>query len=915
MANLLGQLLVELGINTAAFKDGLDKATYQAKAFAKEVSAQFSEIGNGISNLAQSFAGLDPAIGGAVQSISNALSGIAGSAGGAAAVVPGLVGAIVAAGAAAIGLAVSASASAARIGELSKATGVSVESLSVLSQVAGTVGLGTDQMGKALERMDKSALAAAQSGPKVSTAYSQLGIAVTDASGAMRSADAIFNDVAKRFAELPDGPEKTALAMKIFGRAGAEMIPLLDKGGEKLAELEGHFKALGATIDGATAESSEELKTNMSLMQAAFTGIENELVKDLVPALNEVATEFISFFEENHDAVIGWAEAFADSGKIVLNIFQGLVGAVKIVRDAFQLLIEEFQAVFGALGNASYDALKGNFKAAWADVKAGAADAANSAKYNWDQAANDIKGSISGISNVWNATLTKPDITPKSSEGPTAKAVDTTFVDKMVQSAERAAQKEQELANAIGLTSQASIEAAAQATANEEIQKLWDEAVDKGVENTSKFLAAWREAIPQLQSAAEWMETFKAAAEDQKGLDTFNEKIKQQIVAMQGAATAQNAVQAAMEKNNASLTPLVDKLEQLKAQYDALTNGGKNVSSQSEALAADIDRESKSLAEAKTNVTALNGALQDKALNEFGQEMKKLADETNAVLGGSGMKQIAAQVDEMTKKFGLSSTQAEALTQALIKLQAATALASTEKKVGFDPDQMRLLVTELSDLQDQWNKGQIGAAAYDKTIADIKAQQADLKAQTGGFIDGISAGFADLAAKVESQGQIMQKLTGSALDGISSDFAAMVTTGKAKWQDLVNSMEQMLLKSELSNLLSGLFSGLQNAFTGGSGGFSGGLLSAFGGGKERGGDVSPGKWYVVGERKPEIFVPHTSGTILPTAAPSAMTGGDTHVQMNIQTSDANSFAKSASQMIRDMTRNVSISSARNRGAY
>lgn len=41
------------------------------------------------------------------------------------------------------------------------------------------------------------------------------------------------------------------------------------------------------------------------------------------------------------------------------------------------------------------------------------------------------------------------------------------------------------------------------------------------------------------------------------------------------------------------------------------------------------------------------------------------------------------------------------------------------------------------------------------------------------------------------------------------------------------------------------------------------VMAMFGGFRERGGDVAPGRAYVVGERRPEVFVPHEAGTIVP----------------------------------------------------
>ncbi|RVA86547.1 hypothetical protein EN910_31175 [Mesorhizobium sp. M7A.F.Ca.CA.004.01.1.1] len=49
---------------------------------------------------------------------------------------------------------------------------------------------------------------------------------------------------------------------------------------------------------------------------------------------------------------------------------------------------------------------------------------------------------------------------------------------------------------------------------------------------------------------------------------------------------------------------------------------------------------------------------------------------------------------------------------------------------------------------------------------------------------------------------------------------------------------------------------------GGGGGSDPGIISALGL-RAKGGPVTAGKPYIVGEKRPELFVPHQSGTILP----------------------------------------------------
>jgi len=75
-------------------------------------------------------------------------------------------------------------------------------------------------MAKALEKVSKAALQAAQAGPSAKNAFKDLGIEVTNADGSLKNAKDLFDEVSAKFATIPDGPLKTAEAMKIFGRSG-----------------------------------------------------------------------------------------------------------------------------------------------------------------------------------------------------------------------------------------------------------------------------------------------------------------------------------------------------------------------------------------------------------------------------------------------------------------------------------------------------------------------------------------------------------------------------------------------------------------------------------------------------------------------------------------------------------------------
>jgi hypothetical protein len=114
--------------------------------------------------------------------------------------------------------------------------------------------------------------------------------------------------------------------------------------------------------------------------------------------------------------------------------------------------------------------------------------------------------------------------------------------------------------------------------------------------------------------------------------------------------------------------------------------------------------------------------------------------------------------------------------------------------------------------------------------------------------------------------------------------------------------------------MSGLESSLGSGFRGIMGGIRhalGSLASTFGGFLAGGGDVDPGKAYVVGERHPELFVPHASGAVVPSLSTQQLRPLYFSPVYHISTPDANSFRRSQSQLITEGVRAATLAHSRN----
>jgi len=355
MANILGSLQVELSANTAKFVGELGKAAVLAQQSAKNISREFSSLQRVASQTFGAFGSLNPVI----SQVSFALSTMGRAAsdamkefgstknalGAIASIGAGATAGFASVAIGAIAVAEHAAESAAKLYELSQSTGVSVEALSGLGFVAKQVGVSTEEMTRGLERMDKSALAAATAPTGAINAYTRLGISLRDAGGQIRSTESIFADLAAKFATMPDGVTKTALAIAIFGRNGAALIPALNEGRAGIEGLLKQAKDLGLVISTDTARSAEEFERTLGRLEARFTGIANTLLQQLLPALEAAATAIEDDLGKGPDLswIVNMAKEFIESCADMILIAKLVNAAVNEIGGGFAAPVEKFK--------------------------------------------------------------------------------------------------------------------------------------------------------------------------------------------------------------------------------------------------------------------------------------------------------------------------------------------------------------------------------------------------------------------------------------------------------------------------------------------------------------------------------------------------------------------------------------------
>lgn len=173
-----------------------------------------------------------------------------------------------------------------KMSKLSQSLGVPIEELSKLAYAAQLADVDIDALSKGLKRLSAGMLDSTESatGP-AARAFAMLGVSATDASGKLRPANQVLEALADRFAKLEDGPAKTAIAMRLFGKSGADMIPLLNEGSAGLREMYAEAEELGIVLDEETGRAAEAFNDNLTRLGKVKDGIVTKITAGMLPAL------------------------------------------------------------------------------------------------------------------------------------------------------------------------------------------------------------------------------------------------------------------------------------------------------------------------------------------------------------------------------------------------------------------------------------------------------------------------------------------------------------------------------------------------------------------------------------------------------------------------------------------------------
>ena len=214
---------------------------------------------------------------------------------------------------------------------LMRVLGGTSEDASRLRFAASQVGLSYETMVKSTRKLS-SALETARGSTKATAGMAGLlGTKFLDAHGKILPMADLLPKISDKFMKMPAGAEKTALAMKLFGKAGTDMLPFLNKGSAGLAALEKSSDKYGMTLSGKMLDSLKKSKAGQRDWNATLDGLKVQFGAQVLPIITSFATLLRDKVIPVVQKVTAFLQQHSGAAKMVFTIVGSLIASLKVL--------------------------------------------------------------------------------------------------------------------------------------------------------------------------------------------------------------------------------------------------------------------------------------------------------------------------------------------------------------------------------------------------------------------------------------------------------------------------------------------------------------------------------------------------------------------------------------------------------
>lgn len=170
-----------------------------------------------------------------------------------------------------------------RIDKQSQALGLSRKAYQEWDYILGQNGASIDSLGVSMKTLNSLVLDAVAGGKESKNTFAQLGLGIHEIENL--NPEDQFEAVVRAFQKMPAGAQKSALAVKIFGRNGMELLPLLNQSATSIDELRARAEELGLVMSDEAVDASVVYGDSLDDLQRTFNAFKYAIGAKILPPL------------------------------------------------------------------------------------------------------------------------------------------------------------------------------------------------------------------------------------------------------------------------------------------------------------------------------------------------------------------------------------------------------------------------------------------------------------------------------------------------------------------------------------------------------------------------------------------------------------------------------------------------------
>lgn len=192
---------------------------------------------------------------------------------------------------------------------------------------------------KAVQEQEKAYDAAAAALNKTRKSFDALGVSMEKSDGSMKTSEELMLEAITALEGMDDQEKKAALAVDIFGKAGTELLPMLNQSAGSFEKMREEAHELGLVLDDEVIDAGvnmgdavDRVKRSMSALGANLGGAITPLITKLadyitahLPQITKIVDQLAPIVTGLFENLMGPLMQIVDD---VLPVFSGLISAI-----------------------------------------------------------------------------------------------------------------------------------------------------------------------------------------------------------------------------------------------------------------------------------------------------------------------------------------------------------------------------------------------------------------------------------------------------------------------------------------------------------------------------------------------------------------------------------------------------------